>query len=69
MPTILNKGQRRLFRVLLWLAIFVLANSAYLFFADRGANLTVFYQLMLIGHLLGGLVLLAVMTVFFVWHL
>ncbi|MHC4848234.1 MAG: tetratricopeptide repeat protein [Planctomycetota bacterium] len=69
MPTILNQGQRRLLRVLLWLAIFVLANSAYLFFADRGAHLTVFYQLMLIGHLLGGLLLLLVMTVFFVWHL
>ncbi|MHC4939032.1 MAG: tetratricopeptide repeat protein [Planctomycetota bacterium] len=69
MPTILNKGQQRLFRVLLWLAIFVLANSTYLFFADRGANLTVFYQLMLLGHLVGGLALLAVMTVFFIWHL
>jgi len=69
MPTILTLGQRRLFRLLLWLAIFVVANSVYLFFADPGTALTVFYQLMLIGHLVGGLVLLAVMTVFFIWHL
>jgi len=67
--TILTRAQRRLFRVLLWLAIFVLANSAYLFAADPGTNLTVFYQLMLIGHLVGGLLLLVIMTVFFVWHL
>ena len=31
MPTILTKGQRKLFRVLLALAIFVLANSFRLF--------------------------------------
>jgi hypothetical protein len=69
MPTILSKGQRKLFRILLWLAIFVVANSTYLFVADPGTDLTVFYQLMLIGHLVGGLALLGVMTVFFIWHL
>ena len=69
MPTILTKGQQKLFKILLWLALFVLANSTYLFLADPGADLSVFYQLMLIGHLVGGLALLLVMTVFFIWHL
>jgi len=70
MATILTKGQRRLLRVLLGLAIFVLANSAYLFLASPGAtDLSVFYQLMLIGHLVGGFLLLVGLTVFVFWHL
>ena len=69
MPTILKPAQRKLFHWLLALALLVVANSAYLFLADRGAQLTTFYQLMLIGHLVGGLLLLVVMTVFFIWHL
>ncbi len=69
MPTILTAPQRRYFRWVLGLAIFVLANSAYLFFADRGAHLTAFYQAMLISHLAGGALLLVMATVFLVWHL
>ena len=69
MATILKPAQRKLLQWLLALALFVVANSAYLFLADRGAQLTTFYQLMLIGHLVGGLLLLVVMTVFFIWHL
>ncbi|MHC4730367.1 MAG: multiheme c-type cytochrome [Planctomycetota bacterium] len=69
MASILNRGQRRLLRVLLGLAVFVLANSTYLFFADPGADLTVFYQLMLMSHLAGGFLLLVTATVFLVWHL
>jgi len=69
MPTILKPGQRKLLRFLLALALFVVANSTYLYIAGRGAELTTFYQLMLISHLAGGLLLLVVMTVFFLWHL
>jgi len=69
MPTILKPGQRKLLRILLAVALFVVANSSYLYLADRGVQLTVFYQLMLISHLVGGLLLLVLMTVFFVWHL
>jgi hypothetical protein len=67
--TILTPAQRRLLRIVLGLALFVLANSAYLFLAGRGAELTVFYQLMLLGHLAGGAVLLVLATTFLVWHL
>jgi tetratricopeptide (TPR) repeat protein len=69
MASILTRTQRRLLRVLLGLAVFVLANSTYLFFADPGADLTVFYQLMLVSHLVGGFLLLLTATVFLVWHL
>ncbi|MEM8883084.1 MAG: tetratricopeptide repeat protein [Planctomycetota bacterium] len=69
MPTILTKAQRKFFRVLLWLTLFVLANSAYLFLAGRDAELTVFYQIMLAGHLIGGLALMILVTVFVLWHL
>ena len=62
MPTILKPGQRKLLRFLLALALFVVANSTYLYIAGRGAELTTFYQLMLISHLVGGLLLLVVMT-------
>ncbi|MHC4548436.1 MAG: multiheme c-type cytochrome [Planctomycetota bacterium] len=69
MPSILTPVQRRFLRFLLGLALFVLANSAYLFLAGRGTELTVFYQLMLLGHLAGGILLLLTATVFIVWHL
>ncbi len=69
MASILTGGQRRLLRLLLGLAVFVLANSAYLFLADPGADLTVFYQLMLVSHLVAGFLLLVTATVFLVWHL
>jgi len=67
--SILTTGQRRLLRFLLGLAVFVLANSLYLFTLGRHPALTVFYQLMLIGHLVGGATLLVVATVFVIWHL
>jgi Tfp pilus assembly protein PilF len=69
MPTILTPPQRRFLRILLALALFVLANSAYLFLSDHGENLTVFYQLMLLGHLVGGALLLVLATAFLIWHL
>jgi tetratricopeptide (TPR) repeat protein len=75
MASVLTPRQRRLLRVLLGLAVFVLANSAYLFTvglageAGRAPVLTAFYQLMLLGHLVGGFALLLVATVFVVWHL
>jgi len=69
MASILTRGQRRLLRVLLGLAVFLLANSAYLFLADPGANLTVFFQAMLLSHLAGGFLLLVTATVFLIWHL
>jgi len=69
MATILTQGQRRFLEALLGLALFVLANSAYLFLSDGGESLPVFYQLMLIGHLVGGIVLLVMATWFLVWHL
>ncbi|MHC4931105.1 MAG: multiheme c-type cytochrome [Planctomycetota bacterium] len=69
MATILSSAQRRFLRILIWLALFVLANSAYLFLADPGPGLPLFYQLMLIAHLLGGALLLVLATVFVVWHL
>lgn len=69
MPTILTKPQKRFLNLLLGLALFVLANSAYLFVSDHGENLTVFYQLMLLAHLLGGALLLVLATAFLIWHL
>ena len=47
MATILTRGQRRFLQALLGLALFVLANSAFLFLSDGGESLPVFYQLML----------------------
>jgi len=80
MASVLTPRQRKLLRFLLGLAVFVLANSLYLFAAGggsgytgvaepRSADLPVFYQLMLLSHLVGGFLLLAVATVFLVWHL
>lgn len=69
MASVLTLRQRKLLRFLLGLAVFVLANSAYLFTAGRNPAMTVFYQLMLISHLVGGFALLVVATVFVVWHL
>jgi tetratricopeptide (TPR) repeat protein len=69
MASVLSPRQRRLLRFLLGLAVFVLANSLYLFTAGRNPDLTVFYQLMLLSHLAGGFLLLVTATVFVVWHL
>ncbi len=75
MASVLTPRQRKLLRFLLALAVFVLANSAYLFTTGLGRadgrtpELTVFYQLMLVSHLVGGFALLVVATVFVVWHL
>ncbi|MDH3590549.1 MAG: cytochrome c family protein, partial [Planctomycetota bacterium] len=69
MATILTPAQRRFFQFVLWLAVFMLANSLYLFTSDGGVDLTAFYQLMLIGHLVGGSLLLVLTAVFVVWHL
>ncbi|MGH7163468.1 MAG: multiheme c-type cytochrome, partial [Planctomycetota bacterium] len=69
MPSILTRAQTRYFRFLLALALFVLANSAFLFLAHRRDEVTAFYQLMLLGHLAGGGLLLVCATVFVIWHL
>ncbi len=69
MQTILTPGQRSFFKWVIGLALFLLANSAYLFLTDGTRDLTVFYQLMLIAHLVGGTLLLVLATVFIVWHL
>jgi len=67
--TMLTPAQQRYFRWFGGLAIFLLANSAYLFFTDPGGALSIFYQLMLIAHLVGGTLLLVLATIFVVWHL
>jgi hypothetical protein len=69
MSSILTPAQRRFLRWFLGLAIFVLANSAFLFFAHRRDEVTAFYQWMLLGHLAGGALLLLLATFFVVWHL
>ncbi|MCZ6787080.1 MAG: tetratricopeptide repeat protein [Planctomycetota bacterium] len=69
MPSILTRRQRTYLRVLLYLALFVFANSAFLFLAHRRDEVTGFYQVMLLGHLVGGGLLLVLATVFVVWHL
>jgi hypothetical protein len=69
MPTILTPAQRRFFRVFLWVSLFVLANSAFLFTAHRREAMGLFYQAMLIAHVLGGAAVLAMATFFVVWHL
>ena len=69
MPSILTRRQRTYLRVLLYLALFVLANSVFLFLAHRRDEVTGFYQLMLLGHLVGGGLLLVLATVFVFWHL
>jgi len=73
MASVLTPRQRTLLRFLLGLSIFVLANSLYLFTAgytsEGKPGMTVFYQLMLISHLVGGFALLATASVFVLWHL
>ena len=73
MASVLTPRQRKLLRFLLGLAVFVLANSAYLFTAGAAAGgkpaMTAFYQVMLLSHLGLGFLLLATATVFVVWHL
>jgi len=68
MASILTTTQRRFLRLLIGLALFVLANSTYLYLAD-GDAITGFYQVMLLAHLGGGTLLLVLSTFFVVWHL
>ena len=68
MASILTTKQRRFLRLLIYLALFVLANSAYLYLAD-GDAITGFYQVMLLAHLGGGTLLLVLSTFFVLWHL
>ncbi len=72
MATILTGAQRRFFQLVLWLAVFMLANSLYLFTSHgeaSGASLAIFYQVMLLAHLVGGSVLLLLTAIFVAWHL
>ncbi|MGQ0613851.1 MAG: tetratricopeptide repeat protein [Planctomycetaceae bacterium] len=69
MPTILTRAQRKYLRVLLAVALFVLANSAFLFLAHRQDAMGLFYQLMLIAHVVGGVAVLLLATLFLLWHL
>jgi len=69
MASILTDAQRRFLRYFLGLALFVLANSAFLFLAHRRDEVTHFYQWMLLAHLAGGALLLLAATFFVVWHL
>ncbi|MCG3135771.1 MAG: hypothetical protein HMLKMBBP_03527 [Planctomycetes bacterium] len=68
--SILTSGQQRLHRVVLVLSVFLLANAAYLWAcppAER--SLGVFYQWMLVSHVVVGTLLLLPMSWFVVWHL
>lgn len=68
--TILTRGQRRLHLWVLALAIFLVANAAYLFaFPPPEGTLPGFYQWMLVSHVVLGAALLVPMTWFVVWHL
>jgi hypothetical protein len=68
--TILTLGQRRVHGTVLALAVFLVANAAYLFFFPPPARtLPGFYQSMLVSHVVLGIALLVPMTWFVVWHL
>ena len=69
MQSLLTPGQKALLRSLLALGGFLAANSLYLHFSPpRGQVLPAFYQAMLLAHIYGGILLLAPMTVFILWH-
>lgn len=68
--TILTHGQQRLLLVLLVLGGFLLPNAAYLWMVDAdAASFTVFYQLMLVAHVVVGTLILVPVVWFVVWHL
>jgi Flp pilus assembly protein TadD len=68
--TILTRGQRRLHVALLALGCFMVGNSAYLYLSPpRESVLPGFYQWSLVLHVLVGILILAPVTVFVVWHL
>lgn len=69
MQSSLSPAQKALLRGLLALGGFLAANSLYLHFSQpRGAVLPAFYQAMLLVHIYGGILLLAPMTIFILWH-
>ncbi len=68
--TILSVPQRRLLTVLLVLSAFMLGDAAYLWLSPPQASvLPVFYQWMLVLHVVVGIALLVPMALFIVWHL
>jgi Flp pilus assembly protein TadD len=73
--SILTRGQRRLHVALMALAVFMTGNAAYLFAARKAAGesyvsaLTRFYQSQLVLHVAVGILVLAPMTAFVVWHM
>ena len=71
MASVLTPRQRICLRVLLWLSLFVLANSLFLFafFPEEAREFTRSYQYMLVAHVVGGVILLVLATVFVFWHL
>ncbi len=69
MQSLLTAGQRSLLRVLLALGGFMAANSIYLRFSQpEGQSLPAFFQWMLLAHIYMGLLLLAPMVGFILWH-
>lgn len=68
--SILTLGQRRLLRVVLVMAAFLMANAAYLWLSPPDeSSLPHFYQWMLVLHVVIGALVLLPMAVFVVWHL
>lgn len=68
--TILSPGQRRLLTVLLALSAFMLGDAAYLWLSPPESSvLPVFYQWMLVLHVVVGIALLVPMAAFILWHL
>ena len=68
--SILTRGQRRLHVVLLAFAVFMTGNAAYLFLSPPQASvLPHFYQWSLVLHVAVGILVLAPMTWFVVWHM
>ncbi|MHC4861794.1 MAG: multiheme c-type cytochrome, partial [Planctomycetota bacterium] len=68
--SILTRGQRRLFLILLVLGVVMLATSAFLFTTHPAdESLPAFYQVVLLTHIVGGLLILLPMVAFVLWHL
>ncbi len=68
--TILTLGQRRLHRVLLGFAAFLVANAAYLWLSPpRESVLPRFYQWSLVLHVVVGAAVLVPMAWFVAWHM
>ena len=67
--SILTPAQRRFLTVLLALGAFMLGNAAYLWLRQPQAVLPVFYQWMLVLHVVVGILLLVPMAVFIAWHM